>query len=207
MIYYRASLLLSVLVSFSTSSLLLAASSVEQQAEHPQSRVLVKHPAVKRLIFELSAEGYERRAALIEKGIVQDELSFLRLMYESYKVVDRSGLPSSYISYMDEMLAWVETELPKLKASPDASRLILSSYQDKLAELSQKYKVAHATLTSQNHEFRALLDESGFSKEMVAHLDAQRDSFQRDPKKTLIAYYRFMASRLRELARPTSVKR
>ncbi len=185
-------------------------SSFAQQKEIPEqpaSPLLAMPPAVKRLIFELTAEGYERRATLIEKGLVESELSFLRLMYESYKVVDRSGLPSSYISYMDEMLAWLDKELPQLmkdKPSKQHASLILGSYHDKLAELSQKYKIAHATLTSQNNEFRKLLDESGFSREITIHMNANRDLFHRDPKKALVDFYRFMGLRLRELMKSTN---
>ncbi len=166
----------------------------------PTERVVPQHPAVRRLVLELMAEGYEIRAKLLEHQAPQTEMDFLRVMHESYKRVQREGLPSSYIAYMDELSAWLDTELPKLEQQGDSSARSKSfeAYNVKLRELEQKYKQAHATLTSKNNEFKNLLEELGILRRMNQDMAQRRQAFRDTPQQALSAHFRLLASWLRE---------
>ncbi len=177
-----------------------ATSATTATSAAPSERVVPQHPAVRRLVLELMAEGYEIRAKLLEEKAPQSEEDFLRVMHESYKSVQREGLPSSYIAYMDELSAWLDSELPKIeqRASNSARSKIFDAYNIKLRELEQKYRQAHATLTSKNNEFKNLLEEVGILRRMNQDMAQRRQAFRDTPQQALSAHFRLLASWLRD---------
>ncbi len=160
------------------------------------TRVIPQHPELRRLIFLLIADGFEGHMKMLERGENQDATSFLRHMTQAYKNAQLENLPRQYQAYISEMLQWLEQELPLI----EGEEAIFTAYEEKQKQLAEKYRQAHATLTSQNNEFKNLLDESGISALMQQDLMERQDAYRAQPKETLIEHYRHSIKLLRNHA-------
>ncbi len=183
----------------------------KQEAEAHSDLVIPQHPAVRRMMLEIIADGMDALADKAEKNTsgtaaeqdkIASELVFLKNMKDSYSRVNRTGLPSQYVAYLDAMTAWLTEELPPLmeKAKSEGSEIILAAYEKKLDELSTQYPHAHATLTSKDNEFKNLLVETGIDAQMKQSFMDNQETYIDDPVKFLIDHSRTMSKLVRAKA-------
>ncbi len=183
----------------------------KQEAAAHSDLVIPQHPAVRRMMLEMIADGMDAVADKVEKNTsgtapeqdkIASELDFLQKMKDSYSRVNRTGLPSQYVAYLDAMTAWLTEELPPLmeKAKSEGSEIVLAAYEKKLEELSTQYPRAHATLTSKNNEFKNLLVETGIDAQMEQSFMDNQETYIDDPVKFIIDHSRAMSKLVRAKA-------
>ncbi len=186
----------------SSLALVLGLSSLSANTPNtaPAAAELPQHVIVERFMLSLAAEGFDGRANLIEKGVKQDASSFITLMTDAYKKLDRKGLPASYPAYMDAIIAWAENDLPLITAEDDDEKdeLIFAAYEAKNEQLKKQYPDAYSMLTSEKQQLKNLLQRTGLEQASKQFITDNIEQQRENPRKMLVAHFRFVAQSIRD---------